>query len=353
MREHKCFPANTSIQDTLDLYFQLCSIETNADTLAVMAATLANGGVSPLSEQRVVCNRAVRDTLSLMYSCGMYDYSGQFAFTVGLPAKSGVSGDMIIVVPNVMGICIYSPALDPLGNTVRGVKFAEQLVEKFNFHNYDSLVYSETHKIDPRKTVREARHESISNMMYAARAGDISAIQRYILLGVSIHDRDYDERTVLHIAAAEGNDYVLKFLLDRWKESPDPVDRYGRTPLDDAKEFGRVKCVELLEKTLLREGIPISSPTRKKNADTNIASLNATTLNPKTGSLLTETDHISLDTTTSLPTCTNLQSTIGNSSLEHKRQCVSIKLGWIMRCISMRLRRIWFKTETFVSISEN
>uniref|UniRef100_A0A914RTR6 glutaminase n=1 Tax=Parascaris equorum TaxID=6256 RepID=A0A914RTR6_PAREQ len=165
--------------DTLDLYFQLCSIETNADTLAVMAATLANGGVSPLSEQRVVCNRAVRDTLSLMYSCGMYDYSGQFAFTVGLPAKSGVSGDMIIVVPNVMGICIYSPALDPLGNTVRGVKFAEQLVEKFNFHNYDSLVYSETHKIDPRKT-----------------------------------------RTVLHIAAAEGNDYVLKFLLDRWRESP-------------------------------------------------------------------------------------------------------------------------------------
>ncbi|EJW70010.1 hypothetical protein WUBG_19082, partial [Wuchereria bancrofti] len=59
--------------DTLDLYFQLCSIETNVDTLAVMAATLANGGVSPLSEERVVCNRAVRDTLSLMYSCGMYD----------------------------------------------------------------------------------------------------------------------------------------------------------------------------------------------------------------------------------------------------------------------------------------
>lgn len=61
-------------------------------------------------------------------------------FQVGLPAKSGVSGDMIIVVPNILGICLYSPPLDSLGNTVRGVKFAEQLVQNFNFHNYDSLV---------------------------------------------------------------------------------------------------------------------------------------------------------------------------------------------------------------------
>lgn len=250
MREHKCFPPKTSLQDTLDLYFQLCSIETNVDTLAVMAATLANGGVSPLSEERVVCNRAVRDTLSLMYSCGMYDYSGQFAFKVGLPAKSGVSGDMIIVVPNVMGICLFSPPLDQLGNTVRGVKFAEQFVEKFNFHNYDSLVYSETHKIDPRKKIREVKHESVSNMMYAATTGDISSIQRYLLLGASIAERDYDDRTVLHVAAAHGNENVLKFLLQRWQESPDPLDRYGRKPLDDAREFGHSNCVEILERAL-------------------------------------------------------------------------------------------------------
>ncbi|VDN07422.1 unnamed protein product [Thelazia callipaeda] len=250
MREHKCFPPDTNLQDNMDLYFQLCSIETDVETLAVMAATLANGGVSPFSEERVVCNRAVRDTLSLMYSCGMYDYSGQFAFKVGLPAKSGVSGDMIIVVPNVMGICLFSPALDSLGNTVRGVKFAEQFVEKFNFHNYDSLVYSETYKIDPRKRIREARHESVSNMMYAATSGDISSIQRYLLLGVSIYERDYDDRTVLHVAAAQGNNNVLKFLLQRWYENPGPLDRYGRTPLDDAKEFSQTKCVELLEEAM-------------------------------------------------------------------------------------------------------
>uniref|UniRef100_A0A915A1K9 Glutaminase n=1 Tax=Parascaris univalens TaxID=6257 RepID=A0A915A1K9_PARUN len=107
-------------------------------------------------------------------------------------------------------------------------------------------VYSEMDKIDPRKEVREVHNESISNMMYAAKTGDISAIQRYILLGVSIYERDYDERTVLHIAAAEGNASVLKFLLERWEENPDPEDRYGRTPLDDAKQFGWEKCVELL-----------------------------------------------------------------------------------------------------------
>lgn len=78
----QCFPPNTKIQETLDFYFQLCSVETNADTLAVMGATLANGGINPLSGERVVCNRACRDVLSLMYSCGMYDYSGQFAFRV-------------------------------------------------------------------------------------------------------------------------------------------------------------------------------------------------------------------------------------------------------------------------------
>ncbi|CAD5218856.1 unnamed protein product [Bursaphelenchus okinawaensis] len=151
MKEKNCFPPGSSnLKQELDLYFQLCSLETDCESAAVMAATLANGGVCPLTDERCVSPRACRDVMSLMYSCGMYDYSGQFAFSVGLPAKSGVSGGLILVVPNLMGICLYSPRLDRCGNTVRGVQFSQKMIEHFSLHNYDSLLHAEP-KLDPRQ----------------------------------------------------------------------------------------------------------------------------------------------------------------------------------------------------------
>ncbi|XP_054167301.1 glutaminase kidney isoform, mitochondrial-like [Oppia nitens] len=151
MKENKCFPEKAVLKDIMDFYFQMCSLEVNCQSLSVMGATLANGGICPISNERIITNSPVRDTLSLMHSCGMYDYSGQFAFAVGLPTKSGVSGSMMVVVPNVMGICCWSPSLDAYGNSVRGVQFCDELVSIFNFHHYDNLFHSESHKKDPRK----------------------------------------------------------------------------------------------------------------------------------------------------------------------------------------------------------
>ena len=103
-----------------------------------------------ISTQEVLNATSVRNTLSLMHSCGMYDYSGGFAFKVGLPAKSSVSGMILLVVPNVMGLCLWSPPLERMGNSVRGVSFAQQFVREFNFHHYDNVKHTSEQKTDPR-----------------------------------------------------------------------------------------------------------------------------------------------------------------------------------------------------------
>ena len=86
-----------------------------AESVSVVTATLANGGICPTTRKRVLKPECVRNVLSLMLSCGLYNYSGDFAFKVGLPAKSGVSGALVLVIPNVMGVCLWSPPLDDMG----------------------------------------------------------------------------------------------------------------------------------------------------------------------------------------------------------------------------------------------
>ena len=134
MQDRHAFPEGSDVSDALDLYFRCCSMTLDCRSLSVVAASLANGGVCPLTGHRIAEAANVRNTLSLMLSCGMYDFSGEYAFTVGLPAKSGVSGGMMIVIPGVCGIALWSPLLDRQGNSVRGVEFSRRLVESFPFH---------------------------------------------------------------------------------------------------------------------------------------------------------------------------------------------------------------------------
>jgi glutaminase len=126
-----------NIDEMLDLYFKQCSVLVNCHDLGVMSATLANNGINPLTGVRALDSEYIKDVLSVMYTCGMYDYSGEWAYRVGLPAKSGVGGGIVAVVPKLLGIGVFSPRLDSRGNSVRGVKVCEDLSEHFGFHSFD------------------------------------------------------------------------------------------------------------------------------------------------------------------------------------------------------------------------
>ncbi|KAK7938814.1 hypothetical protein WMY93_002140 [Mugilogobius chulae] len=224
LKEKKCFPEGTDMTSVLDFYFQLCSIEVTCESASVMAATLANGGICPITGERV-----------------------------GLPAKSGVAGGILLVVPNVMGVMCWSPPLDKLGNSVRGIQFCTDLVELFNFHNYDNLRHF-AKKYDPRR-----------------EGGD----QRVCLVCDGHGAERYDSRTALHVAAAEGHVEVVRFLLEACKVNPVPRDRWGNTPLDEAIHFGHKSVVELLQQFQDEQCTPLVAVTRTARRRAWTASTNA------------------------------------------------------------------------------
>ncbi|WP_293001629.1 glutaminase A [Mycobacterium sp.] len=246
MREHDSFPQNTDLVETLEFYFQCCAIELDAQGMAAVAATFANAGINPLTNDPVFKPSTVRYSLSLMSSCGMYDYSGEFAFTIGLPAKSGVSGGLMLVVPGVMGVCIWSPPLDPHGNSVRGVAFCREFITRYNFHTFDSLTVGEdTDKRDPRRKKNESEISGTMRLLYAASQGDLEELRAVLATGSEPNAADYDGRTALHLAASEGHLAVVKYLLSVGAR-PGVTDRWGGTPYTDAKRGSHAAVAALL-----------------------------------------------------------------------------------------------------------
>ena len=121
-------------EEVLDLYFRQCAITVTCADLAVMGATLANNGMNPQSGARLLSPETVRDVLTLMLSCGMYDYAGEWSFDVGLPAKSGVSGAVLAILPGQLSIAVWSPPLDAIGNSVRGIAACRAISRDFGLH---------------------------------------------------------------------------------------------------------------------------------------------------------------------------------------------------------------------------
>lgn len=121
-------------EDTLAVYLQQCSVSVTCRDLAVMGATLANGGINPLTGKQVSTRHHIRDVLTVMYTCGMYDFAGEWAYEVGVPAKSGVSGAILAPIPAKLGIALYSPGLDVHGNSVRGVDVCREISDRLGLH---------------------------------------------------------------------------------------------------------------------------------------------------------------------------------------------------------------------------
>ncbi len=128
---------NAAPDPTVELYFQQCSVSVTCRDLGVMAATLANRGVNPITGRQAIRGEYVANMLSVMGSCGMYDWAGEWIYKVGMPAKSGVAGGILAVLPGQIGIGVFSPRLDSHGNSVRGIKVCEALSQRLDLHLFN------------------------------------------------------------------------------------------------------------------------------------------------------------------------------------------------------------------------
>ena len=169
--------------EVLDVYFRQCSLRVTTVDLARMAATLARGGINPQTGRRVTGTRVVQRTLSVMVTCGMYNAAGDWVSAVGMPAKSGVGGGILAVLPGQLGIGVYSPLLDDRGNSVRGVLVCRALSERLGLH---FLTVSR----ESRATIR-AVYESAERVRVYEMHGDLMFAGAERVL--RIVDREADE----------------------------------------------------------------------------------------------------------------------------------------------------------------
>ena len=204
LKGRKGLPRNVDLLKMLDIYLGCCSIEMSTEALAVAAATFANGGVCPITTKEVFPVHVVRHVLaevrlhqindaahrlilviSLKLSltpfsfvkqtmtCGMYDQAGHFVVDVGLPAKSGVSGVLMVIVPNVFGFCTFSPRLNSKGNSVRGLEFCKRVVSSYRIHMFEPLRSGNTGaKVDPRTNGWKDEKLRVARLAWALSVGD-------------------------------------------------------------------------------------------------------------------------------------------------------------------------------------
>ncbi|KAM7002341.1 glutaminase liver isoform, mitochondrial [Tautogolabrus adspersus] len=246
LQEKKCFPEKVDINAALDLMLQCTSTEITCESGAAMAASLANGGLCPLSGDQVLSPTATRSMLSMMQVAGMKDYSTTFHYKTSVPAVCSGHGILLAVVPGVLGLMAFSPELDACGNPWRAVHFCQELISTFQLHSFDIrtpfrqiLAY--------RQWKAESEGYQIMNVLLAAFKGDVQALRRYFLSGVDVNAVDYDGRSALHVAAAEGHTEVIRFLLENTGANPALKDRWGSSALQEARRHNKEAAVQVLQ----------------------------------------------------------------------------------------------------------
>ncbi|KAF3706037.1 Glutaminase liver isoform, mitochondrial [Channa argus] len=195
------------------------STEVTCESGAAIAASLANGGLCPLSGDQT-----------------------------SIPAVSSSHGSLLAVVPGVLGLMAFSPEVDACGNPWRAVHFCQELISTFQLHSFDIrtpfrqiLAY--------RQWKSESEGYQIMNVLLAAFKGDAQALRRYFLSGVDVNAVDYDGRSALHVAAAEGHTEVIRFLLENAGANPALKDRWGSSPLQEARRHNKEAAVQLLQES--------------------------------------------------------------------------------------------------------
>jgi glutaminase len=159
-------------REILETYFQQCSLRVTCADLAVMGATLANQGCNPVTGERAIAHEYVDNVLGVMASCGMYDWSGEWIYRVGLPAKSGVGGGILAVLPGQLGIGVFSPPLDEQGNSVRGIKVCMDLARELSLHMFNPSAV-------PQPALRRAYNASQVNSRRRLPALVFKALRSY------------------------------------------------------------------------------------------------------------------------------------------------------------------------------
>lgn len=191
--------------DVLDVYFRQCSFKVTSTDLARMAATLARGGINPMTGRRVTDGAVVRRTLSVMVTCGMYDAAGDWVSAVGMPAKSGVGGGIVAVLPGQLGIGVYSPLLDAKGNSVRGVRVCRSLSEQLGLHFL-------TVARDSRATLR-AVYEPVDRIRVYEAHGDLLFCGAEQVARTVDRERDRFDVAILDVSRVDDIDDAARALL--------------------------------------------------------------------------------------------------------------------------------------------